>query len=511
MSSSESLTQKWLRQNVQSYAQKDRVYADIDSALARYQTLRPKSDVYTYDDGRTQLLLCVHGLLPITFRQASYNIPIAIWITREHPRVPPIAYVVPTTDMLVKAGKHVEHSGRCHVEYVQHWERKSEACNISGLLEAMQDQFSREPPVYAKPKNAPGRAPSAQIAASGPTPSPVTPSDRPLLPPKPGASAQSAVPQRPPGTPTSPGSFAQPLSPSLATRPPPPLPPTADARPPQYIHPTVHADNSARNASTSAASPPPSHLWNDSRGNLPVYQPSTAVSPPPLAPQYSAPPPPPPPPPPQQTWAPPVQHHQPQPNFLDEESEGQYPPPVSSTAPLPPRPPNPELQRLHAQVHSKLNSELASLSQAMVLDAERLRAHQADLLAGEPAIHDEMARLQAVRDVCRTVSGRMRGTVEQGERNVAELKRKGDPEVDELVCSTTIVHNQLINLVAEDNAIEDTIYHLHRALNTGRVDLDRFLRTTRVLAEEQFMKRALIEKIQAGVPMGTMSRGSNWP
>jgi hypothetical protein len=61
---------------------------------------------------------------------------------------------------------------------------------------------------------------------------------------------------------------------------------------------------------------------------------------------------------------------------------------------------------------------------------------------------------------------------------------------------------RLINLVAEDNAIEDTIYHLHRALNTGRIDLERFLRTTRVLAEEQFMKRALIEKIQVAIPMG---------
>jgi hypothetical protein len=46
--------------------------------------------------------------------------------------------------------------------------------------------------------------------------------------------------------------------------------------------------------------------------------------------------------------------------------------------------------------------------------------------------------------------------------------------------STTIdfIINRLINLVAEDNAIEDTIYHLHRALNTGRVDLERFLRVS---------------------------------
>ena len=170
----------------------------------------------------------------------------------------------------------------------------------------------------------------------------------------------------------------------------------------------------------------------------------------------------------------------------------------------PPRPPNPELLRLHAQVHDKINSELASLSHAMIVDAERLRAQQADLLAGEPAIRDEMARLEAVRDVCRGVSSRLRSVVQRGESNVSELRRKGDPEVDELVCSTSIVHNQLINLVAEDNAIEDTIYHLHRALNSGRIDLERFLRTTRTMAEEQFIKRALIEKIQAGLPMGVL-------
>lgn len=116
---------------------------------------------------------------------------------------------------------------------------------------------------------------------------------------------------------------------------------------------------------------------------------------------------------------------------------------------------------MHAQIHEKLTSELASLSQAMALDAERLRAHQADLLSGEPAIRDEMARLEAVRDVCRTVSGRMRGSVEQGERNIAELKRKGDPEVDELVCSTTIVHNQWVNSYPSISITQQVTYDIY--------------------------------------------------
>lgn len=108
----------------------------------------------------------------------------------------------------------------------------------------------------------------------------------------------------------------------------------------------------------------------------------------------------------------------------------------------PPRPPNPELVRLYAEVQAKLKSELDSLKQALTLDAERLRAHQADLLSGEPAIKDEMARLAAVHDICCSVSDRTGVAVREAEANVADLRRKGDPAVDELVCATTIVHNQ---------------------------------------------------------------------
>ncbi|KAI0670462.1 UEV domain-containing protein [Trametes maxima] len=401
MSKSESLTQRWLRQNVQTYPNSDLVYAHTDALLARHPTIRPKTDVYTYDDGRTQLLLCLHGLLPISFRGASYNIPIAVWVPREYPRNPPIAYVVPTSDMLVRAGPDMDISGCCLIAYLRNWERKCEGCSLVALFDAMQEAFSRQPPVYAKPKD---------------------------------VTAQQPPPARPSSS-----------APDYAARPPPPLP--------------VEQHVSAASPAQSVASPAP---------------PPGGPPPLPAKPGSSAP--------------------------------GASVPPRSTSVPSPQA--NASFRTASPAQLSTLSSELASLSQAMALDAERLRANQADLLAGEPALRDEMARLEAVRDVCRGVAARLEQVVAAGERNVAELKRKGDPEVDELVCSTTIVYNQLVNLVAEDNAIEDTIYHLHRALNAGRIDLERFLRTTRVLAEEQFMKRALIEKIQAGVPLG--GGGGTW-
>jgi ESCRT-I complex subunit TSG101 len=138
-----SITQNWLRQQITAYTHPDNVFAHIVSLLLLYPTIRPKSDVYSarilmslqsisntlciaFDDGRTQLLLCVHGLLPISFRNASYNIPVAVWITRDYPKQPPITFVVPTNDMLVKPGKYLDVSGRCNIDYLQHWERKDE-------------------------------------------------------------------------------------------------------------------------------------------------------------------------------------------------------------------------------------------------------------------------------------------------------------------------------------------------------------------------------------------------
>ncbi|KAK0210715.1 UEV domain-containing protein [Desarmillaria ectypa] len=505
-----TLTQKWLRQNIQPYPSKERVYSDTDSALSRYPSLRPKSDVYIYDDGRTQLLLCLHGLIPISYRGASYNIPVAIWLTREYPVQPPIVYVVPTNDMLVKAGKYIDVSGRCNIEYMQNWSRKSEGCSLSGLVEALQDYFSREPPVYARHKQV-ARPPSGnpEYAQKPPPPLPTSPRpeqplsqppSRPVLPPKPGYASiftsHSPSPSR-----------------SSPSRSPPSLPshPKVDLEVPRSP-PADRSSSVSMGLSIPSISPPQSQFrFHDPRSSGPPPRPPLPVIalPPILPPNFTNTLPP------HaltQPLQPPGVSPPPIPNLLDEESVDIFPSgPVQapSTFAPPPRPPNPELLRLHDQVHQKLTSELASLAQALSLDAERLRAQQSDLLLGEPAIRDEMARLEAIRDVCRNVSNRMRSTVDQTERNMSELRRKGDPEVDELVCSTTIVHNQLINLVAEDNAIEDTIYHLHRALNSGRIDLERFLRTTRILAEEQFMKRALIEKIQSGVPM-SMSMGSPW-
>jgi ESCRT-I complex subunit TSG101 len=157
----------------------------------------------------------------------------------------------------------------------------------------------------------------------------------------------------------------------------------------------------------------------------------------------------------------------------------------------------------------------------------QLLAIRDDLASAPAAIEDEMGRLKAVRDVCIGVGERIGAVVREAEERVSGNGPGGKREevsVDEVVCSTTIVYNQsvpvihprghqsrdavadlffrvlrrLIDLVAEDAAISDTLYQLNRALHNEKIDLERFLKATRILAREQFMKRALVERILKG-------------
>jgi ESCRT-I complex subunit TSG101 len=65
-------------------------------------------------------------------------------------------------------------------------------------------------------------------------------------------------------------------------------------------------------------------------------------------------------------------------------------------------------------------------------------------VSGEPAIRDEMARLEAVKKVCDSVGRKLGDAVAQGQERVAELEARGEVSVDEVVCGISIVHNQYV-------------------------------------------------------------------
>lgn len=79
------------------------------------------------------------------------------------------------------------------------------------------------------------------------------------------------------------------------------------------------------------------------------------------------------------------------------------------------------------------------------------------------------------------------------DRNIELLKKKDDElsealekmenqtennDIDDIIVPTAPLYKQILNLYAEENAIEDTIFYLGEALRRGVIDLEVFLKVT---------------------------------
>lgn len=79
------------------------------------------------------------------------------------------------------------------------------------------------------------------------------------------------------------------------------------------------------------------------------------------------------------------------------------------------------------------------------------------------------------------------------DRNIELLKKKDEElsealekmenqtennDIDDIIVPTAPLYKQILNLYAEENAIEDTIFYLGEALRRGVIDLEVFLKVT---------------------------------
>lgn len=153
-------------------------------------------------------------------------------------------------------------------------------------------------------------------------------------------------------------------------------------------------------------------------------------------------------------------------------------------------------------LHAKLSARVSSIQSSLSTSNEHLGVLASDLESGPPAIEDELARLTAVREVCKTRAERLEASLAAAERRTAELDARPAPPPSEIVLADSIVGDQLVSLLSTDLALTDTLYHLSRALQSEQLDLDRYLKWVRLYGREQFLKRALARKIRIGLEGG---------
>lgn len=111
----------------------------------------------------------------------------------------------------------------------------------------------------------------------------------------------------------------------------------------------------------------------------------------------------------------------------------------------------------------------------------------------------ELEQLQNLDSALDSNERVLRGAIDEADNVMRDASGKKRPEVDDVLVCPTVVGSQLYALVADEKACEAARVALVRGLDKGRVSLDVFVKQTRSLAREEYLKKALIRKIAAGM------------
>ncbi|GFR44116.1 hypothetical protein Agub_g5278, partial [Astrephomene gubernaculifera] len=114
-----------------------------------FPTLATKLSEYHGNDGRQLNVLKVEGTIPIHYQGAKYNIPIVMWLLERYPFNPPQIFVVPTSNMIIRAGNFVNPSGEVSTPLLREWLFPSS--NLVDVVLEMSQVFGSEPPLYTRP------------------------------------------------------------------------------------------------------------------------------------------------------------------------------------------------------------------------------------------------------------------------------------------------------------------------------------------------------------------------
>lgn len=123
----------------------------METALVNYKELKPFVDDYIQENGEQITMANLKGTVPVPINGVTYNIPLRIWLYKEHPQRPPLVYVDPTADMQIQSSRYVDLAGRVYHPYLANWSATAATpSSITDFVMAITTVFSAQSPVYAK-------------------------------------------------------------------------------------------------------------------------------------------------------------------------------------------------------------------------------------------------------------------------------------------------------------------------------------------------------------------------
>ncbi|XP_012273836.1 tumor susceptibility gene 101 protein isoform X2 [Orussus abietinus] len=147
---------------------------------------------------------------------------------------------------------------------------------------------------------------------------------------------------------------------------------------------------------------------------------------------------------------------------------------------------------LLSALEDKLRRRLREQFSQLQAELETLRRTQQELTNGSAQLEDIFNKLRKEKSELEKNINILQDKEAELQKEISKLSDNQSIDVDEAVTTIAPLYKQMLNVFAEEAAIEDAIYYLGEGLRGNIIDLDAFLKQVRQLSRRQFMLRALM-------------------
>ncbi|CAG5078672.1 Oidioi.mRNA.OKI2018_I69.PAR.g9052.t1.cds [Oikopleura dioica] len=428
-----------LRQRARHYPNCSKMVKQVEKMQRFYKDLQPSVKRYTHDNGHSEDLANLNGTIPAYYKGKQYNFPIEIWLYTSFPESAPLVFVRPTSTMNIRQGRHVDANGKVYLPYLNEW--SASRSNLNGLIGVLATCFGSDPPVVARSSTAPPARPPQPTA----------------YPPHSSSSAGY-----PAGPPSSGGYWGAQNNSGYPSQPPSyPVPTSGAGYPPSNGYPPN---------SSAGGYPPPAYPPSSGAGGYQPYPPSSGGYP--SQPSQGP------------TPYPPAPKA-----YGGTQGNSNYGRSDSDTIAE-----DVILMSIRDSTNDILKRRFADVQAQSKSEVDTLKSTESELKHGKSKLDAMMGQIESERASCEDELRRCQRMEEEMDRELQSLEESQEINPEEIITPSNPIYKQIFTHHNKEQAIEDAIYFLNKALLRGSIDADTFLRTVRQLSRQQFEHKTIVIK-----------------
>lgn len=165
----------------------------------------------------------------------------------------------------------------------------------------------------------------------------------------------------------------------------------------------------------------------------------------------------------------------------------------------------PEYYRMSliSAIQDKVRMKIFELNSVKQVEIDSLRKVSQDLQDGERTLNGLIHEAEIEADTLQDLTAELKRKSAQANEAINRMQHRDKADIEDAVVTPAPLYRQIMNLFAEESAIQDLLYYLSQGLQRQTISLDVFLKQVRILSRRQFMVRATMQKARekAALPL----------